>query len=77
MIKLLLGLVAFVAISLTVEGRSPLPYRPPLRPFKAQGASLLGAEEDRGLLQQCKEHYRKVDLDHFSWVCPPPGTEMY
>lgn len=68
MLKLLIGLVAAVAISLPVDGRTALPYRPPLRPFKARGASLLGADEDRGLLQQCKEHYRKVDIDHFSWV---------
>lgn len=66
----LIGLTAILATMLSVEGRSPLPYRPPLQPFRAKGASLLGAEEDRGLLEQCKEHYRKVDLDHFSWVCP-------
>ena len=67
--RAVIGLVAIIASAVSIEGRSQLPYRSPLGPLKSKRTSLLGAEDDRGLLQECKEHYRDVSLDHFSWVC--------
>lgn len=63
-----LSLIALTGLGKGACGAKRLPYRPPLRPFKPEGPQMLQSEADRGLLEQCKEDYRDVQLDHFSWV---------
>ena len=66
--KKLVLCLAFACTLNLVEGHGQLPYRPPMRPFKHAKQSVLQLELTRGLIEQCKEDYRDVALDHFSWV---------
>jgi hypothetical protein len=45
-----------------------LPYRPPRGPYRAESSAGQQLQVNRGLVNECKEKYRIVALDHFSWV---------
>lgn len=67
-LRLLFYLAIFLSDAFSAAAGGKLPYRPPLRPFKGAGSNTLSSESNRDLIEDCKEDYRDVHLDHFSWV---------